>query len=197
MLRSSFCCFLILCAASSLSALELRGITVRGGAAYVSSDLQFEGAERFTVDAIVEPSASVSLRWRNSYRSRFDILTEVAYLRGGYDLGPLEFRASFLQFPLLLRSDLGDETQSLYLVFGPSVGVLVDRGGHLTDDYNSVSLAGQAGLGFFRRLNRSLAAYVEFRFSGDLTNLYSSDGNEQTLESVRQRMLRLSAGIEF
>lgn len=197
MLRSLVCWVLLLSATAAAGALELRGITVRGGAAYVSSDLQFEGAELRTVDAIVEPSAAVSLRWRNSYRSRFDILTEIAYLRGGYDLGPLEVRATFLQFPVLLRSDLGDENQSLYLVFGPSLAFLVDRGGDLTEDYNDVSLAGQAGLGFFRRLDRNFSAYVEFRFSGDLTNLYSSDGSVQTLESVRQRVLRLSVGIEF
>jgi len=197
MLKTTIACAVLVCLALHAPAIELRGVTVRAGGAYVSSDLQYQGAELVEVDAIVEPSASVSLRWRNSYRSRFDILTEVGYLRGGYDLGDTEYRATFLQFPVLLRSDLGGDEASIYLVFGPSVTVLVDKGGDLTDRYNDLSLAGQAGLGFFRRLNRNLSFYSEFRFSGDLTNLYSKGGDADTLESVRQRVLSLSVGIEF
>jgi hypothetical protein len=194
-----------LAVASGAFGIELRGVTVRGGASLVASDLQFEGAELLSVDSIVEPSASISLRWRKSRRSRFDLLTELGYLRGGFDFEGEEVRLSFLQIPLLLRSDLGDEESSIYLVFGPCLGIIIDRApGFLVDvdpgfldRYNDLSLAGQAGLGAFRRLNPRLSIYAEFRFSGDFTNLYSPAGDGDSLTSVRQRVLQLSAGIEF
>jgi hypothetical protein len=197
MSRKLLCLLALIISASHAEAIELRSVTVRAGAAHVSSDLQFEGAELITVDSIIEPSASVSLRWRNSYRSRFDILTELAYLRGGYDRDGLEVRATFVQLPLLLRSDLGGEDASIYLVFGPSISLLVNGEDELISRYRDFSLAGQAGLGMYRKVNPQFAIYAEFRFSGDLTNLYSPAGDNDSLESVRQRVLQLSAGIEF
>ncbi|HEX9641845.1 MAG TPA: hypothetical protein VGB13_11095 [Candidatus Krumholzibacteria bacterium] len=195
--RTLLCLCALLAVAAGAPGIELKGVAVKAGASHIASDFQFEGAELFSVDSIVEPSASISLRWKNSPRSRFDFVTELGYLRGGFDVAGEKVRASFLQIPLLLRSDLGGDESSIYLVFGPSLGILVDRDPGFLDRYNDLSLAGQAGLGVFRRVNRRLSIYGEFRFSGDFTNLYSPAGDEDSLTSVRQRVLQLSAGIEF
>jgi hypothetical protein len=189
-------------------AIEIDAFGAKAGAAYVWPDFQYEGAEVIDPGSILAPSVGVYLELRRSRHSRFNFLIEAKYTRKGYEADrselvpddpnpPREVTASYLSVPVLFRSNVRDGTLSLFLIFGPSLEILLSTDDDpILNNYNDFALAGYAGLGFEYELNRSTSLTFELRFNAEFTNAYDS-GEDDPLSSVSHRVLELLGGVRF
>jgi hypothetical protein len=188
--------------------VRLEAAGLKGGAAYVSADFQYEGTEIVEPSAIVQPTAGVFAEWRWSRRSRFNVVTEVSWVRKGYEADrssivvgasnpPRQVTADFLSVPVLLRSNVRSSDLSLYLFFGPSVEVLLRHDDDpILDRYHDLAIAGYAGLGFELELDRRASLLAELRFDSEFTNVYDSREGDPLI-AVRHRILELLGGVRF
>lgn len=193
-----FPCFLIvLLVVSGAEAFELRSIGFKAGIGNVGTDMQFEGASLFDPDSEWVANGGVFAQWRRGPRARFDVLTEAWWLRPGFERGGELQQAEILAFPILLRSAVNRNDPELYVYFGPSFEfVLSTDDDPILNQYKSFALAGQAGMGVEKRLNKHLTALAEFRFSAELTNIFDKPDGD-SLESVTHRWLQFSGGMRF
>lgn len=200
MRRFVFASLLMLCGLGSRAeGVTLEGVGLSFAVANVNTDLQFSGAELLDVDSMIGYNAGLSLRWRWSRRSRFDIVTEAWYQQAGYSFRDENSVVTYLQLPLLLRSALGDQDGSVYVIFGPSLGFRMDDGeSPVQADYNDFTFAGEAGIGYSYAIGRRFGVHGEFRFHGDFSDAYDGDPDgEFGLQSARHRVFQFSAGVEF
>jgi hypothetical protein len=178
-------------------ALEWISIGVKAGVGRVATDLQYAGEELFEPDAEWTAVGGISAQWRLARNSRFDLMSEVWWLRPGFSEAGELHQATVLAVPMLLRSAVRREDPEAYVYFGPALEFVLDTDEHpIQDRYNDFALAGQAGIGVEKRLSKQLTGLVEFRFSAELTNLYDS-ADDDPIENLTHRWLTLVSGVRF
>lgn len=190
-------------------AVGLRGLGVKGGAAWLSTNLSFEGRDGLDEDSRLGALYGVTSEWEFRRRSAFRIVVEALYLRKGYegtrsldgiDAEPVDVsvNADYLSVPVLGRVLFLDDDVRVYAVFGPSLEFLLSNDDDvLLDGFESTSIAGNVGIGAEWMLSDPVRLQIEARFNTDLTNVFDGAIGDAEITEARYQMVQITAGLRY
>lgn len=188
---------LLLLLPSAACAVSFEGLGVKAGWSVYQPDFQYEGQKLFEPDAVMGATGGVSAEWGLRRRSGLNLITELLYIRKGYegdDNGrAVDVKATYLSVPLLLKPSLAGDLK-IYVFAGPSLEILLKHDDEpVFDDYRKLGLAANVGLGL--NIEGPGAKYlIELRFVADLTDAGDA---EDPLQSVKHRGLLAVVGVGF
>ncbi len=187
------------------AAWRLLGGGAKGGVGFVQGDFQY------TSNPLLDPSTSTRpggygfliLEW--SRKARLRLQPEVGFMRRGYKADVTvddvnterSVSADYLSIPIMLRSEVAGDETILYVLFGPSLELLLSNDDdEVLNSYNSWTINGNASIGVEFPLAARISGVVEVRFNTEFT-----DAIEQTSEdlprSVHHRTILITGGLRF
>jgi len=200
---------ILFCSAGTAHAIELEGVGVKAGGAFLTGNFSFEGRDAIDDDTRIGLVAGAFTEWKLQRDSAFRVVVEGLYVRKGYegtrsieaiDDEPIDVQvgADYLSIPVLGRVLFVDEELSVYALFGPSLELLLSNDEDpLLDELTDWSIAGNVAIGLEYAIADPARLLFELRFNTDLTDNFDGDDDLLGINEARYQMLQVTGGIRY